>query len=147
MRKKIIKYKKYIWVSILIFIFLFVGIITIIECKLGISPCYAAEQPIGKTNINLEKGVEPGIVDYLANFIYTIYNYLTKVIIQLFEQTIFKDSPTLANYYAQVASFLASLTAIFIILEMLNISRKAVKFLLLLGWLLFIASIVIRTIL
>lgn len=110
-----------------------------------ISPVIAQENTTGINIPEFLKLEEPGIIDYVANFLFTIYDYLKKGIVFILEQTIFKTNPQLADYYAEVAAFLASLTAIFIILEVLSVSKKVVKLLLILGWFLFICSIVMRT--
>ena len=110
-----------------------------------ISPVIAQENTTGINITELLKSKEPGIIDYITNFLFTIYDYLKKGIVFLLEQTIFKTNPQLADYYAEVAAFLASITAIFIILEVVSVSKKIVKILLILGWLLFVCSIVIRT--
>jgi len=88
--------------------------------------------------------VGPGNVDYIANFIFTIYDLLKKGVASLLEQTIFKAAPELADFYGQVATLLASLTAIFIILQAVDASKKIVKFLLIFGWLLLVGSIVLK---
>ena len=88
--------------------------------------------------------VGPGNIDYIANFIFTIYDYLKKGVASLLEQTIFRAAPEIADYYGQVATLLASLTAIFIILQAVDASKRIVKFLLIFGWLLLIGSIVLK---
>ena len=109
-----------------------------------ISPAIAQGNTTGINISELLKSNEPGLIDYVANFLFTIYDYLKKGIVFILEQTIFKTNPQLADYYAEVAAFLASLTAIFIILEVLSVPKKIVKILLILGWLLFACSIVMR---
>ena len=109
-----------------------------------ISPTLAQADTTGINIPEFLKLEEPGTIDYIANFLFTIYEYLKKGIVFIFEQTIFKTNPQLADYYAEVAAFLASLTAIFIILEVLSVPKKLIKLLLILGWLLFICSIAMR---
>lgn len=88
--------------------------------------------------------VGPGTIDNIANFIFTIYELIKKGVASLLEQTIFRAAPELADYYGQVATLLASLTAIFIILQAVDASKRIVKFLLIFGWLLLIGSIVLK---
>ncbi len=88
--------------------------------------------------------VGPGNIDNIANFIFTIYDYLKKAVASLLEQTIFRADPEIADYYGQVTTLLASLTAIFIILQAVEASRKIVRFLLIFGWLLLIGSVVLK---
>jgi len=133
--------KKYnIFIKVTIFLFILIFLIPAL-----ISPVLAQENTTGINILELLKSNEPGIIDYVANFLFTIYDYLKKGIVFILEQTIFKTNPQLADYYAEVAAFLASLTAIFIILEVVSVSKKIVKILLILGWLLFVCSIVMRT--
>ena len=88
--------------------------------------------------------VGPGTIDNIANFIFTIYDLIKKGVASLLEQTIFRADPEIADYYGQVATLLASLTAIFIILQAVDASKKIVKFLLIFGWLLLIGSVVLK---
>jgi uncharacterized membrane protein len=110
-----------------------------------ISPVIAQGNTTGINISELVKSKEPGIIDSIANFLFTMYDYLKKGIVFILEQTVFKTNPQLAEYYAEVATLLASLTAIFIILEVLSVPKKVVKILLILGWLLFLFSIAMRT--
>lgn len=122
-----------IMIFLLTFIFLIPGLISIVRAQANPS----------ETSIE----VGPGIIDYVANFLFMIYDYLRKGVAFILEQTIFKADPELADFYGEVATFLASLTAIFIILEVVGASKKVVKLLLIFGWILFIGSIVIKTVL
>lgn len=122
-----------VMIFLLTFIFLIPGLISIVGAQANPS----------ETSI----GVGPGIIDYVANFLFMIYDYLRKGVAFILEQTIFKADPELADFYGEVATFLASLTAIFIILEVVGASKKVVKLLLIFGWILFIGSIVIKTVL
>ena len=110
-----------------------------------ISPVIAQGNTTGINISELLKSEEPGVIDSIANFLFTMYEYLKKGIVSILEQTVFKANPQLADYYAEVAAFLASLTAIFIILEVLSVPKKVVKILLILGWILFLCSIAMRT--
>lgn len=110
-----------------------------------ISPVIAQGNTTGINIKELLKSEEPGVIDSVANFLFTMYEYLKKGIMYILEQTVFKANPQLADYYAAAAAFLASLTAIFIMLEVLSVPKNLVKILLILGWLLFLASIAMRT--
>jgi hypothetical protein len=133
--------KKYnVFVKSTIFLFTLIFLISAL-----ISPVIAQGNTTGINISELVKSKEPGIIDSIANFLFTMYDYLKKGIIFILEQTVFKTNPQLAEYYAEVATLLASLTAIFIILEVLSVPKKVVKILLILGWLLFLFSIAMRT--
>lgn len=110
-----------------------------------ISPVIAQGNTTGINIKELLKSEEPGVIDSIANFLFTMYEYLKKGIMFILEQTVFKANPQLADYYAAAAAFLASLTAIFIMLEVLSVPKNLVKILLILGWLLFLSSIAMRT--
>src|SRR5665648_40078 len=110
-----------------------------------ISPVIAQGNTTGINISELLKSEEPGVIDSIANFLFTMYEYLKKGIVFILEQTVFKANPQLADYYAAAAAFLASLTAIFIMLEVLSVPKNLVKILLILGWLLFLSSIAMRT--
>ena len=110
-----------------------------------ISPVIAQGNTTGINIKELLKSGEPGVIDSIANFLFTMYEYLKKGIVFILEQTVFKANPQLADYYAAAAAFLASLTAIFIMLEVLSVPKNLVKILLILGWLLFLSSIAMRT--
>jgi hypothetical protein len=133
--------KKYnVFVKSTIFLFTLIFLIAAL-----ISPVIAQGNTTGINISELVKSKEPGIIDSIANFLFTMYDYLKKGIVFILEQTVFKANPQLAEYYAEVATLLASLTAIFIILEVLSVPKKVVKILLILGWLLFLFSIAMRT--
>ena len=133
--------KKYnVLVKSTIFLFTFIFLMLAL-----ISPVIAQGNTTGINISELVKSKEPGVIDSIANFLFTMYDYLKKGIVFILEQTVFKTNPQLAEYYAEVATLLASLTAIFIILEVLSVPKKVVKILLILGWLLFLFSIAMRT--
>lgn len=88
--------------------------------------------------------VEPGVAEQIVNFVYTVYNGLTKALSFLLEQTVFKEYPKIAEFYGQIASFLISITALYLILLLVTAAKKVVGLLLVLGWALFIVTLVIR---
>ncbi|MBE0478706.1 hypothetical protein IBX65_06270 [Candidatus Aerophobetes bacterium] len=99
--------------------------------------------------IQIEDSVEevlpgPGFLEKAANFIYIIYDYIRKAIIFLLERTIFRDNPKLADFYGDVASFLASLTAVYLLLLLIASAKKIIGVLLILGWVLFFVAIFLR---
>ena len=132
--------KKYnVFVKSTIFLFILVLLMSAL-----ISPVIAQGNTTGINISELLKSEEPGVIDSIANFLFTMYEYLKKGIMFILEQTVFKANPQLADYYAAAAAFLASLTAIFIMLEVLSVPKNLVKILLILGWLLFLSSIAMR---
>jgi len=133
--------KKYnVFVKSTIFLFTLILLMSAL-----ISPVIAQGNTTGINIKELLKSEEPGVIDSIANFLFTMYEYLKKGIMFILEQTVFKANPQLADYYAAAAAFLASLTAIFIMLEVLSVPKNLVKILLILGWILFLSSIAMRT--
>lgn len=94
--------------------------------------------------LKIPEVIGPGVLEHVANFIYTVYGGLTKALSYLLEQTIFKEYPKLAEFYGQIASFLISITAVYLILLLVTAAKKMIGLLLILGWALFIVTIVIR---
>lgn len=86
----------------------------------------------------------PSFLEKAANFLYIIYDYIRKGVGFLLEKTIFQGNPKLAEFYGDVASFLASLTAVYLLLLLAASARKIIGVLLLLGWALFFVAIVVR---
>ncbi|MCD6232123.1 hypothetical protein J7K28_05815 [Candidatus Aerophobetes bacterium] len=88
--------------------------------------------------------VKPKVIEQIANFLYSIYNSLTEGLSFLLEQSIFKEYPKVAEFYGQVASFLISITSLYLILLLVTAAKKVIGVVLILGWILFIVTIVIR---
>jgi len=89
--------------------------------------------------------VKPGVAEQAMNFVYTIYNGLTKALSFLLEQSVFKEYPELAEFYGQIASFLIAITALYLILLLVTAAKKIVGLLLIIGWALFVVTLVIRS--
>ena len=86
----------------------------------------------------------PSFLEKAASFLYIIYDYIRKAIVFLLEKTIFRENPKLAEFYGDVASFLASLTAIYLLLLLIASAKKIIGVLLVLGWALFVVAIFLR---
>ena len=108
----------------------------------GISSFVLAEA--NTTPEEFSPGISPGFLDRIVNFLYAVYEYIREGIVSLLNQTIFKDNPSLASFYGGVAIFLASLTSIYIILELFSAAKKIMRIILIIGWILFTISIVVR---
>jgi len=104
-----------------------------------------AQEPSGTlTPVQVPEIVKPGVAEQAMNFVYTIYNGLTKALSFLLEQSVFKEYPELAEFYGQIASFLIAITAVYLILLLVTAAKKIVGLLLIIGWALFIVTLVIR---
>ncbi len=104
-----------------------------------------AQEPSGTlTPLQVPEVVKPGVAEQAMNFVYTIYNGLTKALSFLLEQSVFKEYPELAEFYGQIASFLIAITAVYLILLLVTAAKKIVGLLLIIGWALFIVTLVVR---
>ena len=104
-----------------------------------------AQEPSGTLEpAQVAEIVKPGIAEQAMNFVYTVYNGLTKALSFLLEQSVFKEYPELAEFYGQIASFLIAITAVYLILLLVTAAKKMVGLLLIIGWALFIVTLVIR---
>ena len=104
-----------------------------------------AQEPSGTlAPVQVSEIVKPGVAEQAMNFVYTIYNGLTKALSFLLEQSVFKEYPELAEFYGQIASFLIAITAMYLILLLVTAAKKIVGLLLIIGWALFIVTLVIR---
>ncbi len=79
--------------------------------------------------------------EQIVNFLYAIYYFLRNAIAFLLENTLFKGHPDYAATYGEAISFLISLTALYLILEMIEAAKKWVKIILIIGWGLLIITI------
>ena len=104
-----------------------------------------AQEPSGTLEpLQVPEVVKPGEAEQAMNFVYTIYNGLTKALSFLLEQSVFKEYPELAEFYGQIASFLIAITAVYLILLLVTAAKKIIGLLLIIGWALFIVTLVIR---
>ena len=125
---------------------LFTIYILFLSCLGGAGAHFVYAQEPGETPLapQAPQIVEPGVMEQIANFLYSIYNSLTEGLSFLLEQSIFKEYPKVAEFYGQVASFLISITSLYLILLLVTAAKKVIGVVLILGWALFIVTIVIR---
>ena len=110
----------------------------------GASSVLAQETSGTLEPVQVPEVIKPGLAEQAVNFIYTIYNGLTKALSFLLEQSVFKEYPELAEFYGQIASFLIAITAVYLMLLLVTAAKKIVGLLLIIGWALFIVTLVIR---
>ncbi len=107
-----------------------------------------AQEKVAGSALQQEKPEEflpgPGFLEKAANFLYLLYDYIKRAVIFLLEKTIFQQNPKLATFYGEVATFLASLTAIYLLLLLISSAKKVIGVVLLLGWALFFVAIIFR---
>jgi len=128
---------------------LFTIYILFLSCLGGMGAHFVYAQELGEipaapTAPQAPQIVKPGVIEQIANFLYSIYNSLTEGLSFLLEQSIFKEYPKVAEFYGQVASFLISITSLYLILLLVTAAKKVIGVVLILGWILFIVTIVIR---
>ena len=131
--------------KMLILYIMLVSILFVIS--LGVTPKTIVAQRIttvAQEPLPGEEWLEPGIAAKATNFLYSAYDYLRKLIVYMLEQTIFKGQPGLATFYGDAATFLASITALYILISLVTMARRVVMVVLIIGWVLFVVSIVIR---
>ncbi len=92
-----------------------------------------------------EEWLEPGMGAKVTNFLYSAYAYLRNLVVYMLEQTVFNGQPELASFYGGAATFLASITALYILISFVTMARRVVMVVLIIGWVLFVVSIVVRT--
>jgi len=81
--------------------------------------------------------------EQIVNFLYAIYYFFRDLMIYILENTIFKDYPEYATTYGDAITFLVSITAIYLILEMVSSAKRIIKIILVIGWALLFITIAI----
>ena len=116
--------------------------------SLGATAAIAQEETLSETDMFSDSKVQellgPSIVAQVVNFLHYLYGFVRKGIVLLLEKTVFHQNKKLAGFYGDVASFLASLTAIYLLLLLVNSAKKIVGVVLFLGWALFVVALVVR---
>lgn len=72
-------------------------------------------------------------------YIALAYNYLVGQIQIALQHTILKSDPQIASTYANIIAWLTSLTALYIILVVIEVVRKFIGYIIILGWIFIIA--------
>jgi hypothetical protein len=79
----------------------------------------------------------------ILSFIAEGYNWLVGIIQSILQSTLLKQDPGLANTYANIISWLVSLTAIYIILTFIEIARKFLGYIIAAGWIFLIVVLLL----
>lgn len=90
------------------------------------------------------KSKEQKIPGQSITFLFANYNYLKKRIAFLLEQVLFKTFLREYHFYSGIASFLASLTSLFLTPQAANRKKKIVRVAFVPGWILSYFSIISR---
>ena len=63
------------------------------------------------------------------------YNYLVNIIQNVLQQTLLKQDPTLADTYANLIAWLIPLTALYVLMSLIEVARKFLGYIIIAGWL------------
>jgi len=72
------------------------------------------------------------------NYVAQGYNWLVDFIQNILQKTLLKQDPSFATTYANIITWLVSLTAIYIILTVIEVSRRFIGYVITAGWILII---------
>jgi hypothetical protein len=76
----------------------------------------------------------PNLFIKILNFSAQWYNLTVKFVQENLQSTILKEDPSLANTYANIIAWLVTLTAVYIVLTFIEVARKFIGFLIVIGW-------------
>ncbi len=82
----------------------------------------------------------------LVNVFYVLYDLIRQGIQYLLEITLYEARPDYAEKYADAISVLIPVTAVWLVLEFTHGLKKFVKFIVYIGWLLVLVSIIISVV-
>lgn len=83
------------------------------------------------------------IITQVLLFLSTIYRIISDIISKILEETILKAKPGLSEQFGQGITLLVALTTIYIILEFFVAVKRAVRIILIIGWLLLFLALAI----
>jgi hypothetical protein len=81
----------------------------------------------------------PNLPEQMLNYVALAYNYTVNEIQGILQSTVLTQDPGLAHTYANILAWLVSLTAIYIILTVVEVVRKFIGYIILIGWIFIIA--------
>ena len=76
----------------------------------------------------------PNLPEQVLNYVALAYNYIVNEIQGILQSTVLVRDPGLAHTYANILAWLVSLTAIYIILTVVEVVRKFIGYIILIGW-------------
>jgi len=79
----------------------------------------------------------------ILSYIAQAYNYLVSFIQNVLQQTLLKQDPALANTYANILAWLIPLTALYIIMSLIEVARRFLGYIIAAGWLFLIAMMLL----
>jgi len=75
-----------------------------------------------------------GLFQEILTYIGKGYNFLVGIIQNILQSTLLKQDPSLASTYANIIAWLVPLTAIYIILTLVEVARKYLGYIIAAGW-------------
>jgi hypothetical protein len=84
----------------------------------------------------------PNLPEQILNYIALAYNYIVNEIQGILQSTLLAQDPSLAHTYANILTWLVSLTAVYILLTIVEAVRKFIGYIILIGWVSIIAMMV-----
>jgi hypothetical protein len=81
----------------------------------------------------------PNLPGQILNYVALAYNWIVNEIQNILQSTILARDPGLASTYANIITWLVSLTAVYIILTVIEVVRKFIGYIILIGWIFLIA--------
>lgn len=95
------------------------------------------------SNLQDQVGKMPEVGEAM-NFLVYLYTTVKDLLLLLLKKTLFQANPAIIDEYGNVITLLVSVTAGYVVLTSINIGKRLIGWLLLLGWLLLGISLVIR---
>ncbi|ADB87194.1 hypothetical protein [Saccharolobus islandicus] len=71
------------------------------------------------------------------------YNWLVGIIQNILQSTLLKQDPQLANTYANIIAWLVPLTALYILLTLVEVARKFLGYIIAAGWIFLIVVMIL----
>jgi hypothetical protein len=84
-----------------------------------------------------------GLFQEILTYIGKGYNFLVGIIQNILQSTLLKQDPSLASTYANIIAWLVPLTAIYIILTLVEVPRKYLGYIIAAGWIFLIVVMVL----
>jgi len=79
----------------------------------------------------------------ILNFIAQAYNWLVGLIQNILQATLLKQDPSLATTYANIIAWLVPLTALYVLLTLIEVIRKYLGYVIAAGWIFLIAVMIL----
>ncbi|BDB97458.1 hypothetical protein [Saccharolobus caldissimus] len=75
-----------------------------------------------------------GLFQEILSYIAEAYNWLVGLIQNILQSTLLKQDPSLASTYANIIAWLIPLTALYILLTVLEVARRFIGYIIAAGW-------------